>query len=305
MNPARAHYDKLLLLAAILALGGSLGWVRYERARFHSKSDEDVLPQLTGSMFQASIPNASVLEPTEWSEQQPQSSGADWRFELFTPPPIHVDAAGRVVVRSQKENPGVLSAAEPPEWNLLAIKPEPYRLQLTGYLGTASGYLAAFSAHSSREMWVVREGHRFEELGLKVLNLTIRNVSMKPNESDSPQEERAFAVVRDEWEDRDVQLDSGRVLLTDRIYAVVRLTETADTLLELRVGDTFTSGAFRYRVDRIQQVPAEILISRIDPSAMKRELHVLVLAEPAVPATVAIVNSISSSIRKNAVRSDP
>jgi hypothetical protein len=83
------------------------------------------------------------------------------------------------------------------------------------------------------------------------------------------------------------------------------LAGTADKLLELRTGDTFASGAFHYRLERIQREPAEIVVSRIEAGEGKRELHVLALSGPMTPAKVASLESIPTSIRKNPNRPDP
>ena len=270
----KSAYDKGLLTLALSAAGLSAGWAWHQRAGIRQLQGEAVSPGLTGAAYAVTgwdLPGTMV---TAWPAPPPQSQGSGWLYELFTPPVIYYNPDARSFAVTPPQYPtgpgGVVFGLE-----LLAVKLEPYRLQLLGYFGAPGDYLAAFVSPRSPETLLVRAGHRFDGLGLVLKSFDVRKLTIESAEPGPVYDVAALAVLLDEPTGAEVVLDSRSRKLTDTPLAVFRLPGAAGQSRELHEGDTFADEAATYRIERIQLDPPEVVIARTTPGLPVPEMRVL------------------------------
>jgi hypothetical protein len=167
---------------------------------------------------------------------------------------------------------------------LLAVKREPYRLQLVGYYGVAGDYTATFVSPGSPATLLAREGHRFESLGLVLKKFSVKKLATENSGGRSGFEPGAWALLWDDRNQTQVTLVSGVPLMTDALLALLRLGPSSGQLRELRTGDAFQEGAALCRIEHIQMDPAEVVIVRELPGQKSSEKQIL---KPVAPAPVA------------------
>jgi hypothetical protein len=158
---------------------------------------------------------------------------------------------------------------------LLAVKFEPFRLQLVGYFGSTGDYQVAFVSPKVPETLIGREGKRFEELGLTLKSFDVKKVVVQHNDAWPVYDVAGLAVMQDEKTGAEVLLDSREQKLTDTPLAVVKILSATGEPRELHEGDTFTDETTTYRVERIQLEPAEVVIARLTPGLPVPETKVL------------------------------
>lgn len=159
---------------------------------------------------------------------------------------------------------------------LLAVKREPYRLQLVGYFGAPGSFTATFISPGAPETFHAREGQR-----LASLELTIKSFSLQ--RSGPGCELTAYAQIWDERKQELVMLFAHELRLTELSLAVLRFGPPPGRSRECRIGDTFLDGAATCRIERIQLEPAEVVIVRERPGQAKPERLFL---KPGTPASL-------------------
>lgn len=270
----KSVYDKVLLTLAVGAMGLSLVWVGRQQAGIRYLQGEATTPALSGPAHAVTewlLPEASE---TAWPKAPAQSQGSGWLYEVFTPPVIYYNTVARSFAVTPPHYPtepggGVFGLG------LLAVKLEPYRLQLMGYFGAPGDYLAAFVSPQSPETLLARAGRRFDQLGLTLKSFDVRKVTVESNEPGPVYDVAALAVLQDEHTGAEVVLDSRSRKLTDTPLAVFRLPGAAGKSRELREGDTFSDDDATYRIERIQLDPPEVVVARTTPGLPVPEMRVL------------------------------
>lgn len=276
MHPVRTHYDKLLFALAVLAAGADVVWVLRQRSVVQRFRAEPIVPRMVGSAYVPAPPSAPVAPKAAWMKPAVAATKGDWVCDLFTPPDVLFDTqTGSFVAVRPEAAPVNPAAGTSLSLQLLAVKPEAYRLQLAGYFGHADDYLGAFVSSQTAATLLARAGHRFAALGLTLKNFDVRTVLLAENEAGPVYEAAALAVLHDEQTGAEVVLDSRRPLFTDNLLAVFRLPGEAGAARELREGDSFAIADAVYRVERIRLEPAEVVLSRNAPSLPAPELSVL------------------------------
>jgi len=221
-----------------------------------------------------------------WEKASVLSPGGEQGYELFDLPSRNYresETAGKLV------QPGVPAQTLPVE--LLAVKREPYRLQLVGYYGAPGDYTGAFVSAGSRDTFLAREGHRFESLGLLLKNISVKKIETKNRSAESGFEVCASALLWDERQQEHVTLTGSERRLTDTPLAVMRFGPPPAPTREFRVGDAFQDETTGCRVQRIQLDPAEVVIVRDLPGQSAPEQFIL---KPSAPSP-APISTLSSS----------
>lgn len=277
---SRWHFFAAEKTVALVAFAGALGAVTWRWQR------ETALRHLRAERVGIDLPNAAYVasrlpEPPPpakpWLKPSAQSAGAGWVLELFTPPEIYYHAAARafaVVPPVDRGEPAL--AARSFGLELLAVKREPFRLQLVGYVGAPGDYVAAFVSEQTPETLLARAGKRFDQLGLALKSFEIRRVNLAPNASRPIYDVAAIATLFDERAGAEVTLDSRGPTLTDTPLAVLRRTVDANARPRvLRQGDTFEQDEATFRIEHIQLDPPEVVVARHAPGLPTPELRVL------------------------------
>lgn len=225
----KKFYDKLLLLLAVLAL---LGGVAFYVLKSDAASD-----QRPGLDLQAAdnpyetvpIPDPETKDAT-WPEPEPQSSGPNWLYDVFTPPKIYLDSEGNFTAEPPKP-------PEPPKpfgIYLAEMEREPYRIQMQGFSGDRSKPEEAvlFFYDEERELrFFIREGQTNEGSEIEVLDFTIdRQVDEQSNVSVT-----AIATILDKRSGKEVKLDDEERLFEPEITVVFRSEQDSEVEVELDV----------------------------------------------------------------------
>lgn len=275
MSPAQPlSLAKLAAVFSLLACAGSVAWVVLQQGRVRQAGGAAVLPEFGGAPLESRPLAPLAMETPRWPQPPAQSQGGGWIYEVFTPPVIFYNAAARsfAVTAPQYANEALPTAFG---LELLAVKREPFRLQLTGYFGGPGDYLGAFVSPGQPQTLLAREGRRFAELGLTLQSLDVRKVALQTEAPGPVWDIAAFAVLLDERTGAQVTLDNRAPLLTDTPLAVFQITGNQGRPREFREGDTFADEQASYRIERIQLEPPEVVVARTTPGLPVPEIRVL------------------------------
>ena len=187
----------------------------------------------------------------------------NWRGDLFNPPDV------------ERPSPQIVGIANGVGCELLAVKREPYRLQLAGYFGAPGDYTATFVSPGSPAALQARVGHRFESLGLTLKSFALKRREAERNSGVPDFELTACAEIWDERRQEAVILVGHELLLTDTPLAILRFGPSSTRPGEFRVGDAFRDGRGDCRIEDIRLDPAEVVILREQSGHMTPERIVL------------------------------
>ncbi len=292
IRPNKSTKSKIAFGLALGAVGLSLGWVRSQQAG---------LPELRGATtnsVQAGAPYVGQRWPaadtgeTTWPAAPEQSSGGGWRYEIFTPPVITYNPFDGTFAVSPLDFPVAQPSFAQSRQELLAVKPEPYRLQLLGYVGRPGDYQVAFGGADSPEQRLVRPGYHFDQLALTLKSFDVRLIAREGNEAGPVYEVIAVAVLQDELSGTEVVLDSRSRKMTDTLVAYLKSPGAGENPRAYHVGDTFFDEGTTCRVEHIQLDPAEVVLTRTRAGQPGSERHVLQIAnQPAAKSLSAQSNA--------------
>ncbi|MBI2514469.1 MAG: hypothetical protein HYV96_21045 [Opitutae bacterium] len=267
--------EKVLALVALASALGVAAWWWTQQVPLRRLRVERVAVELSGAVYvAAALPETPSPAPA-WRKPGAQSAGGGWIYELFTPPVIYYHAATRVFTVT----PPTYAAEKadlPFGLELLAVKREPFRLQLVGYVGAPGDYLAAFVSEQTPETLLARIGGRFDRLGLALRSFEIRRLNVAPPTQPPVLSVAAVATLRDERTGEEVTLDTLGPRLTDTPLAVLRVR--ADAKAKPRVlhqGDTFQQDDATFRVEHIQLDPPEVVVAKQTAGLPYPEMRVL------------------------------
>lgn len=267
------HYEKILLGGAAAAVLAAAAWTWRQEHGLAAGRVVETEPALRGGAYVAATSSRGSEAGATWRKAPAQSAGGGWVYELFTPPVIYYNATARSFAVTPPDSTGrEVEAAIGVQ--LLAVRLEPYRLQLTGYFGSADDYVAAFAVPGSSEVVLARAGQRFEQLGLTLKHFEVKKVRLDHDDPWPVYDVAGLATLHDDRTGTEVVLDSRTRKLTDTVMAVVKLPGRGKPR-ELHEGDTWTEGDIVYRVERIQLEPAEVVVARIVPGLPLPEIRTL------------------------------
>jgi hypothetical protein len=270
----RNHFEKLLLAAALLLLLADAAWAWAERPRVAPRRWQVAAEMTPGTRYEG-ITFAGRDEPlAAWSEPAAQSSGAEWRYEVFTPPVIYYNAVAKTFCVTAPDATGPADPGEDAAFDveLLTVKREAFRLQLAGCYGAPGAYTGVFVSPRAPATRFARAGERLAELGLQVRDLTVMKVPVAHRDRWPVYDAIATAVLHDERDGTEVTLDTRTRKFTDSGLAVLRL---GNTTAEVRAGDTVEGAGALYRVERIRLDPPEVEVARLGPDRSPAETRLL------------------------------
>jgi hypothetical protein len=267
------HYEKVFLGVGAAALLASAGWTWRQHQALSASQAEVTTPILRGGVYAATAISPANETAATWRKAPVQSAGSGWVYELFTPPVIYYNATARSFAVTAPDGAGREVTAA---WGaqLLAVRLEPYRLQLTGYFGSADDYVAAFAVPGSSEVVLARAGRRFGQLGLTLKSFEVRKMRLDHNDPWPVYDVAGVATLLDERTGTEVELDSRTRKLTDTLMAVMKMPGRGKPR-ELHEGDTWAEGEIVYRIERIQLEPAEVVVTRNVPGLPLPEIRTM------------------------------
>ena len=268
-----AHYDKILLGLAVVAVSASCIWWGQQQRDFRRLHSLPVTAQLAGSLYEMVALKLPENKAAVWQEAPSQSHGKGWLYEVFTPPVIYYNKLARSFTVTPPRYQTETSA--PFGLELLAVKPEQFRLQLVGYFGAPGDYRAAFTSPNLPGTLLAREGRHFENLGLTLKSFAVKKILVEHNDARLVYDVAALAVVADEQIGAEVLLDSRTRKFTDTPLAILRTLTDGNQPRTVHEGDTISDENFSYCIERIQLDPPEVVLTRSTPGPVRPETKVL------------------------------
>lgn len=222
-------------------------------------------PVLSGPIYVPVAVDAPAVKAEVWDAPAPLARGREWVYDVFTPPEIFYSPRTRQF--AVKPPPGV--GDDTPELpfgvELVAVKRDPFRLQLIGYVGEDADARGVFENRMSGEIFLAAAGRRVPNLALTVKAFGVRREGIALPESMTVNQRVATAVIHDEQSRQDVTLTQRERHFSGNMFALVASTgETATR--EVRVGDVFKIGDANYRIEKIVLDPAAIEITKTAPT---------------------------------------
>lgn len=267
--------DKLLIgLAAAVAVAsgvvfGTLAW------RQASAPPPDVASvELAGKPYVPGIAEPEPVKTMTWATPVAQSRGREWIYDAFTPPEIYYNSRTKqFTVRP----PTSLADEETEEAfgiELIGVRPEPFRLQLIGYVGEAGNWRGMFENLLNGEIILAGAGRRMPHLAASIKRLEVEPQPITMPQSMTTRQRVATAVVHDERTGEEVTLTHRERKFTGTVTAFVAVAGEKGTR-EVRPGDAFERGPVTYRVHRIQLAPPQIEISKEKAGAAQPDRRTL------------------------------
>jgi hypothetical protein len=274
--------EKIQLGAAVCLLLVSAGGFGYLALRQRADPREETRQaQLSGAAYQALAPEAPKAVTETWSAPVQQSRGREWVYDTFTPPEIFYSARTRQFTVRPPSSLVDEDAAEAFGVELVVVRPEPFRLQMTGYVGGEGEWRGVFQNVLSGEVFLAGAGRRVANLALTIRSLDVKPQLVALADSMTTRQRVASAVVRDEKTGRDVTLTHRERVFTGTVFAFLAQPGQS-AAREVRSGDTFQIGEATYRVGRIETTPASVEIIKESPNLTQPDRRVLTPREAEV-----------------------
>ena len=275
--------DKVLVGAAVLlALGSAAAFGTL--ALRHQAVPSGQLPPvvLAQAPYTPTSPDAPPIKTETWDQPGAQSRGRDWVYDAFTPPEIFYNARSKQFTVKPPSSLLDEDAVEAFGVELVAVRPEPFRLQLIGYVGGEGHWRGTFQNVLSGEVFLAAAGRRVPNLALTIKLLEVKLQPVALAESMTTKQRVATAVVRDEKAGRDITLTHRERHFTGTVFAFV--AETGESAArEVRTGDAFKLGEATFHIDKIETTPPSIEVTKEAPSLLQPDRRTLTPRETDAP----------------------
>jgi hypothetical protein len=220
-------------------------------------------PTLTAAAYVPVGVDSPVVKNTVWEAPSALARGRDWLYDLFTPPEIFYNTRSRQFAVSAQLT-GDEAAEVPFGLELVSVRPEPFRLQLIGYVGGAGEARGIFENRRTGEVFLASAGHRVADLAIEIKAFNVRAEAVVIPESTSFSQRVATATIQDLRAKRDLTLTQRERHFTGNVFGIVAL-EGESTPREVLAGDTLKLGTTSYRIERIATEPATIEVTKTAP----------------------------------------
>ncbi len=282
---AAKSQDKVLFGAASVLLLASLGWTVLQTSKLGALR-ESANTGLTPTPYTPAGIDAPKVSTQTWPVAPSQTRGAEWVYDVFTPPEIYYNAATKQFSVTPPSTAPVAAAPEVPFGvELVQVKQDVFRLQLVGYIGGEGDYRGTFENALTGETIIGRAGKKIPDL-----DLTIRSFEVKRNRTRSAESMdiitiEAVAVVLDNKTGETYSLSNKSRLIKGTPFALLK-TDGASEPAPYKAGAKLTVGAATYTVLNVVAEPASVEITKESPDLKEPLTKTLTPGSPpeAVPA---------------------
>src|ERR1043165_1804652 len=166
---AAVSRDKILIGSALLLAIASTAAFGYLSMR-HSGVPSGPIPQvqLADAPYAPTAPDAPPIKTETWAAPVAQTRGREWIYDAFTPPEIFYNARSKQFTVKPPSSLMDEEAQESFGVELVAVRPEPFRLHLTGFVGSEGSYRGMLHNVTSIDQILATNGHRLPALGLTI-----------------------------------------------------------------------------------------------------------------------------------------
>lgn len=280
MADSAPNQDKVLVGAALvlaLASAAVFGWFAWRHAGPAAGGVD-----LADAPYEAKAPDAPPVKIDTWAAPVAQSRGREWIYDTFTPPEIFYNTRSKQF--TVKPPSSLLDEGELEAFGveLVTVKPEPFRLQLIGYGGSAGAWRGTFTNLITGETILAAAGRRLEKLAVTIKSLDVAVQTVRVGEGAPVPQTVATAVVLDEKAGREFTLTNLARVFTGKVNAFV--TTGGAEQREVHAGDTFKLGEATYRIDKVQVSPPSIDVVKESPTLTQPDRRTLTPRDPEAEA---------------------
>lgn len=268
------HYDKLLLLLAVCALGA--GAVLYVK---QSGPDASRARGLGEGHYQAVAIPQMELADVSWGTPTPQEPSG-FKYDVFTPYKIYIDPQTGEFTQDRPKDP-----LDGPEfiWDavLLSISREPYRIQLEGFIDEGEGSVL-FLFHDVELRKTVRARLGKDSAGAAASQFKVVDAQVKLLEGEDGSRTRlATATILDERTGEEKSLIHRELLFEDAVTVVVGSNRDGSFERELsEVGESFTTEYGSYTLKEINLEDSTITVEKAATADFEAESRKLLIDAP-------------------------
>jgi len=284
---AAKSQDKILCGAALLLLLASAGWMLLQNSKLEALRNASSVNAPQSAYTPAGI-DAPAVSTKTWPVAPSQTRGADWIYDVFTPPEIYYSETTKQFSVTPPVTVTIPEPEAPFGVSLVSVKQDAFRLQLVGYVGGEGDYRGTFEDTVSGETGVGRTGKVFTKLGLAIKSFEVKRNKIITKESMPVYDTVATAVVVDTKTGEETTLTNKKRLIKGTPIAVLKLGDASGTV-EQKAGGTFTAGDATYTVINVTAEPPSAEITKTAPTMKTPLTKTLTPALPvdAVPASPA------------------
>jgi len=281
---AAKSQDKILFGAALVLMLASAGWMALQSAKL-SALRTSAETSITPSAYAPAGIDAPSVSTSTWPIAPSQPSGAEWIYDVFTPPEIYYDATTKkfsvtppVVIIDK--GPDVV--VKPFGVELVSVRQDAFRLQLVGYIGGEGDYRGTFENARSGETVIGRTGTKIPDLGLTIKSFEVKRNKIISVESMPVYETVATAVVVDTATGEETTLNNKHRLIKGTPFATFKALGASETM-EHKADGKFTVGDATYTVVSVTAEPPSAQVRKEAPDLKEPETKTLTPPAPVSP----------------------
>ncbi len=284
---AAQSQEKIIFGAALLALLAAGAWTFLQLPKLAALRKVSSSSTVQAAYVPVGL-DASNVSTSIWPTAPAQTRGAEWIYDVFTPPEIYYNEATK---EFSVTPPTTLVVEKPVEipfgLELIEIKQDVFRLQLVGYVGNVGSYLGTFENTVTGDTFLAKAGKKVPTLGLTVRAFEVKRNLVPAKDSMPIYETIATAVVVDDKTGAEIMLTNKQRLIKGSPIAVLKATGS-DKLFEQKAQTSFSVGDVNYSVGVVAADPAAVEVTKTAPSLKSPETKTLTLSQPvAAPAAPA------------------
>lgn len=265
----RKYYDKILFgLSLLVLIGFSLVFFQ-SGEEIASEFDAELPPVRNVREYELTQAESIDVEVPDWGPPPRQSSGVDWVYDIFTPPRIFYDEANdRFIPRPPgPQDPEDVVA----EVEFVGFEDEPYRIQLTGYVGGEEDPSIIFDNLETDQGIVTKRNREEPQADMEVREFTVHRI-----EEDGVVSRVAEAVIYDRRTGEEVVLVEEETKYRDEPAIALRTNENPPRQINAREGESFNVREYTYQLEDYSDDPPEITITKTGPDQGEPQRRTLV-----------------------------
>lgn len=262
-------YDKLLLLVAVLLLAGGAFLYLQNSGQAPTVAVPAAAALADNPYVPEVVPSTESTE-ANWPEVEVQSTG--WRYDVFTPPKIFIDALGRFSEQGWEPTP------PPPPFGiyLAEMVRKPYRIQVEGYIeedrSDPSKTLLLMFDEEAQQQVRARPGDEKPAAEFKLLSFDINRI----RDADNNIEVVAKATILDQRTGEEVVLIHGERRYESGVTVIIRSELDASYRQELTQAPTgFTGPAGTYTLAEINLEDSSVTVEKLASEEREAEMRTL------------------------------
>jgi hypothetical protein len=288
---AAKSLDKILCGAALLVMLSSLAWTLTQGGKRGGANSSSRTDSESPLYVPTNLSEFRVNTPV-WTPPPAQSGGAEWIYDVFTPPEIYYDQlTKRFTVTPPNSNQVVVAKPVEPPFGveLVSVKEDAFRLQLVGYTGKPGNYRGTFENALSGKTILGQAGLKIPDLGLTIVSFEVNQIRTAQGTGKTVIiETEAVAQVADDKTGEVFKLTNKSRLTKGTPITYLKAEGSAEPVA-YKVGAKFTVGDATFTVNSVSFETNEVVLTK-ESAALKQPLtKTLRVAGPAAPVPAVTV----------------